>query len=224
MEPKGFNLGLGFMISPMTILLASLLPLSVNNRPKKISKSDILLIIFLLLSTLSFLIFPYENTLYGILSLAEIIALYYLLRINISEDNHICQIFISILMFQTGLGLIQNILGRPIGILAESINITNPEGYTASEDINLFRITGTFGHPNFYASFLLVLYPFLFFYKSNNKIIGVFKYLVPVAIVFTYSRVAWVIFALFIVYQLFEKYKGKGFCLFKIEKKKLFVI
>ena len=208
MEPKELNLGSGYMITPTTILLFLLLVFSFTKKPKSFHVADIFVLFLFLWSVINFLLFPYSNVLYGILSLGEIVLLYYFLRIHLTKNLFVSvgYLFISMLFFQTFLGTLQLFLRRPVGLLIEAVTFANPFGVTASENENLFRLTGTFGHPNFFASFLLISLPFLFFSPVKNKLFTILKFLALTALFFTYSRAAWgIILFLFILWLASQK-------------------
>ncbi|MCL5797485.1 MAG: O-antigen ligase family protein [Patescibacteria group bacterium] len=195
MQPKELDLGSGWMITPMTVLLLSLLPFSISRKISNFCQTDIVIFIIFILSVLSFLFFPYTNSFLGLISLVEIIILYYILRQYTTKDNlkEISVLVISMLIFQTVLGLLQLVLRHPVGILAESASLnSNPFGITAAENQNLFRLTGTFGHPNLFASFLLVTLPFLFLKINKNRKLLFLTFLSSIVLVFTYSRAAWI--------------------------------
>ncbi|MBI3366730.1 O-antigen ligase family protein, partial [Candidatus Roizmanbacteria bacterium] len=195
-EPSELSQGAGWQFMPMTILILPLLFLSYREKIKKLHLSDYLPILFLFCSFFSFLFFPYSNVLFGLISLVEIVLIYFLLRIYINKENlkDISILLISMLIFQTIIGLIQFLLKHPIGTLVDTDIISRPFGYTVSEEESLYRISGTFIHPNFFASFLLVATPFLIFAKNKNLILKVFTFLSVIVLFFTYSRAAWIFF------------------------------
>ena len=198
MQPEELRLGSGWFISPMTVLLFCLLPFSLKKEHLSKNKIDLIVLLFLLWNIFSFVIYPYQNVLYGVIFLSELILLYYVLRVNIKRENlsSIIHILISLLIFQIGLGFVQFLLGRPIGIIAEGIGVSTPYGFTTIEDRNIFRITGTFAHPNFFASFLLITIPFIILYKTKYSVFSFLKIFSVLAVIFTYSRAAWIIFTI----------------------------
>lgn len=203
LEPTGFNMGSGWWISPITILLPSMILLSLKIKLKK-NPADIFLLLFFGWSALAFTFNADQNSFYGLIALAESVLLYFLFRLNLEKEDqpYLTALFLTILLFQTFIGLWQFYLGRPIGLIAESIIADNPAGITTSENIRLFRITGTFGHPNVLAAFLLALYPFLDLFKTIKFWANTFKFSVILAFIFTFSRLAW--FVLLIVHILFS--------------------
>ncbi len=207
LEPENYNLGVGWSISPLTIFILCLLPFSLLKRIKTIYKADKIIILFFFWSLVSFVIFPYNNVLWGVLSLGEAIVGYYLLRTLLVkiDDSHISYILISMLIFQSMLGIMQFFLHQPFGSFVESVTYTHPYGVSTVEAPELFRISGTFEHPNHFASFLLATIPFLFLFPENNVMIRIFKFISPIILFFTYSRAAWVIFILIILLMLVTK-------------------
>ncbi len=208
MQPLGLDLGSGWKISPMTILIISFLPFSLIGIRKRFHSSDLILFIFFILTFTSLIFFPYANTFLGFISVGELILLYIILCLHIQKkDLHdVSLLIISMLLFQTVTGLIQLVLRHPIGIVAESSSLfVNPYGITAPEDPNLYRLAGTFGHPNLFASFLLVTTPFLFLWKDKSKILNIFLLLSFIVMFFTYTRAAWIFLPLIILYIIFSQ-------------------
>ncbi len=207
MEPEELNLGSGFIISPMTLLLLFLIPLSIRMKIERVNIADILVLFFSFSSLVSFYFFPYINPLLGIISLGEVISVYFVLRTNLKEGNSrfILQVLTSMVIFQTILGAGQALLGKPIGILMEYVTFTNPFGITTSEERTLFRVTGSFGHPNLFATFLLAVSPFLLLAPKRNSYLKFFTVLSIIVLFFTYSRAAWVIFVIMIILMLLTK-------------------
>lgn len=198
MEPQDINLGSGWWFSPTTLLLLCLLPLSLRNKIKKIYPADVMIFLFFLWNTILLFFFPNLNVLYGIVSLGELMIAYILLRIYLSAENFepLKEVFISMLIFQSVVGIVQLILQRPIGILSEASLFMNPYGLTTPEESNIFRVIGTFSHPNNFAAVLLSIIPFLFFTKFKNKVLRYLFILPLIVLFFTYSRAAWLIFAI----------------------------
>ncbi len=198
MEPAGLDLGSGWWFTPMSLLILCIIPLTLQNKIKKFLIADKIIFIFLLWNILLVFLIPNINVLYGVLSLSELIFLYLILRIYLSEDNveFTGIILIIMLLAQSSIGFIQFILRRPIGILSEALSITNQFGITTPEENNFFRVTGTFTHPNNFAAVLLVLIPFLFFFKFKNDKLKFIVILPLFILFFTYSRAAWIIFGI----------------------------
>lgn len=209
LEPVWLNFGSGFVISPMTLLISILMFLSFTKNDHSIRSADILLFLFFAWNIFSSFFFSFDNNvIFTLISLAEIILCYLLLRLHISEKNigTVSYLLISMVIFQSLLGAVQLLLGKPAGILPEIATVVNPLGISAVEDPNLFRITGTFGHPNFFAAFLLGLLPFVLLWKPNNYLFNIFKILALLTLFFTYSRAAWGIFILlFLAFIIMNK-------------------
>ena len=188
MQPQDYNLGPGWSVSPMSVFILCLLPFTLFAKVKKFHRADKFVILFFAFSLISFFIFPYVNVLYGIISLAEVILAYFILRIQLSKDdvNNISIILISLMIFQVILSGVQFILHRPVGQIMESVTIGRPYGITTVEEAALFRVSGTYSHPNFLASFILITYPFILLYPAGNIFFNLFKIL---AIPFSTRRV-----------------------------------
>lgn len=207
MQPEEFNLGPGYSISPMTAFILCLLPFTFIRKMKTIQKSDVFVVLFFASTLISFYFFPYTNVLFGIISLGEVILLYFILRTHFIEKDfkNISVLLISLMIFQTVLGGIQFLFQQPVGQIAEQIITNNPYGLVTREDQTLFRVSGTFAHPNFLASFILLSSPFILLFPSSNIYLNIFKILAIIILIFTYSRAAWVIFALVILLMLVTK-------------------
>lgn len=201
-EPKRLNLGSGYLFSPMTVLVLMLLPFSLTRKIKEVNIADIVMLLFLVWNTVSLIIFPNSTVLYGIMSLGEMILVYYLLRIYIAQipQTRIISILISMVLFQAAAAFLQVIFKRPLGLTAEAVIFEHPLGFTTVEEEDLFRVTGTFGHPNIFASFLLSIIPFLLLYSPKSVFFNILKLSSIVILFFTYSRAAWFIFILVILY------------------------
>jgi len=206
LEPQTANLGPGYVITPMIVFTLCLLLFSIRKKIT-IKRPDWFILLFYAFSLISFFIFPYQNVFLGIISLGEVILLYFILRIQLdkNDDNNISKILISLIIFQVILSGVQFLLQRPVGQIVETITIGRPYGITTPENTDLFRVSGTYSHPNFLASFILQTYSFLLFYPSTNILLIVFKILSLIVLVFTYSRAAWIIFIFICILLLITK-------------------
>lgn len=214
LHPESMSLGSGYSISPMTIYILLLLPLSLLKKSFKFQFVDLFILLFYISSLFSFFLFPYLNVFWGVISLTDVILLYFILRNNIERKDfeNLSIILIFLLLFQSILAFVQFLLKRPIGQLIESVTINSPYGLVTSENTNLYRSTGTFTHPNFLASFILLTFPFIFFIPIKNKLFKYIRILPIIILVFTYSRAAWIILlALFISMVANKHYFDKFF-------------
>lgn len=194
LEPTELGFISGYSFTPFTFLSLILLVIFIFNHDYlKPKAADILLFLFFLWNIFIFIIFPNVNVLYGIISLTEISIGYYFLRLYISAKDFLSVFYllISSLIFQIVLGIYQLLIQRNVGLIGEASTYISPFGTTTSEDENLFRITGGFGHANTLAVVLLGLIPFLFIFKKKRfDILKIFSFL---TLFFTYSRAAWFI-------------------------------
>lgn len=211
MEPVELQLGQGVVITTTTLILVSILCMVLIRRSKRffqysIRTPDILLFLFFILSLVSFIFFPNINSLYGIISLSEIILLYFILRIFLHPTMawDISRIVVVSVVFQVLVGLVQAMLRRNIGVPVESVIAAFPYGATAPENEEIFRISGMFGHPNYLAGYLLAFFPYLFihFRFSIRRIVPIL--LTISAIIFTQGRTAWVVVLLFLMIIAFH--------------------
>lgn len=202
------ELGTNGNIIVFGLFILSLLPFSFKQKYVKITFPDIFVILFFIWSVIGILFHPFDETILGIAVLSEIICLYYLLRIHLSENDiiPISIVCISMLLFQTILGIFQLSSGRNIGLLTEATTVTYPYGLTASEDDNLFRVTASYGHANMYAVVLISALPFLFIF-SNWYVYGI-RLLWIINLLFTHSRVAWLLGFLMFGYFIFKEHQS----------------
>lgn len=207
LQPEFLNLGSGYWISSLTILLLNLLFLSIFRKIKKITLADYALLLFFLWSVIFNLFFPEPNIIYGLLRLAEGLLVYYLLRIYLRRKHfkYIAYIFIFLLIFQVFLSVNQFLFSRNIGILLEGVNIGDPYGITAVEESSLFRASGSFTHPNYLASFLITMMPFILLIPGRAWYILIFILMLYISLFLTFSRAGWAIGLIQTTVYLFRK-------------------
>ncbi len=198
MQPEEYNLGPGWFISPMTVFILILLPLSIIKKLNSFKLADLFVLLFFISTFVSLYFFPYVNVLFGIISLGEVILAYFILRTQLEENDFkiVSKLLISLVFFQIVLSGVQFLLQSPFGQVSEAVITNNPYGLTTREDTNLFRVSGTFPHPNFLASFIMLTLPFLLLYPVGNTFLNLFKILALITLFFTYSRAAWIIFVI----------------------------
>ncbi len=219
-EPSELNQSVGWQIMPMTLIIFCLLILSYNIKINKIYLADYFILLFFIICVINIIFFANFNVFIGITSLSEILLIYYIFRIYLNKKNlsELSFLLISMVIFQTIIGLFQLLLRQPIGILIDTDVNSMIYGYTAIEEDSLFRIAGTFIHPNFMASFLLTFIPFLLFYNNRNKSLMMFAGLTLIILFFTYSRTAWLIFIFIILLINKEKFKKLSMKLISLQK------
>ena len=194
MEPRQLNPDIGWWISPISLIVLCLLPLSLANRlVKKIKITDLLVAAFLFWNSLVIVFYPFsQNVLYSVFGLTELTAAYFLLRINLSKEDlkPVVYLIVSALLFQSFLGGLQASYGRNVGSVVEPVNLISPYGLTTIESDDLFRVTGGSGHANLFAVNLVTLMPFLFMLKI---MIIPLLIVIPLMLLLTFSRLAWAI-------------------------------
>ncbi len=208
MQPKELNLDSGYWISPLTFLILALLPFSIIVKKFTVKLPDVSIILFLLWLALGFILNPHINVFYGLILLTELILAYFILRLNLKRVDFpdIVILFISMLIFQLVIGLPQLVLKRPLGLTAEVETGVSPYGTLAAEGENLYRLSGTFWHPNFFASYLIAFLPFVFFAKTKYPLFdNLFRILISVVIIFTQSRLALFLMIGFYLIYAYEK-------------------
>ena len=200
LQPTQLNMGSGWWISPKTFLFLSLLLLTFKNRKLlnhfKIKSSDVMLALFFFWAIFSFFFQTNINFFIGIFQLFEMVIIYYLLRLHLSDQNLGMVIFIlfSQVIFQSFISFGQLIYKRPLGLIIESTLVKDPFLLTTVEGTNIFRLTGTFGHPNMLAAFMISLAPFVILFRPASFIYGLIDLLIFLIIFYTYSRISWFFF------------------------------
>lgn len=191
-EPFEINVLAGWWISPMTLLILTLIPMLLKSK-FKIHTADIFAILFLFWHLIILIIYPYSNVLYGIISLTEILIAYIILRTYLTRDDfeYITYIVISVLLFQAFVGGLQFLFQKPIGVISELSNYYYPFGLTAAEEKSLFRVSGTYSNANMLAVVLVTLIPFIIHY--SGRFANLFRFFSIMILFFTYSRAAWII-------------------------------
>jgi O-antigen ligase len=225
-QPIDYNLGSAFWISTKTFFILLLSLATFRLKPINNYISDYILLAFFIWIIILLTIIPSSNYLYGIFSWYELGFAYYLLRSNleIKDIKVIAKIFISMLIFQLIISSLQVIKGEPIGLLTESSVFSSPYGRSTPETAELFRVSGTFLHPNNFAAFLLFSLPFIFFVIKNSIFRNVLIFSTLLMIFFTYSRAAWLICGLFYVLFILIKIKKTGFPSINMNNQKMILV
>lgn len=128
------------------------------------------------------------------------------------------QVLVSVVIFQGTWAILQQFKNGPLGRGLEEASSATLFGVLASENPGLFRSSGTFHHPNFLASFLIILLPisiYLLFSKNQKKSIKIISVLATVSAVFgillSFSRAVWILLFIFtgaLGYTNYSKIKG----------------
>ena len=128
------------------------------------------------------------------------------------------QALVSVIIFEGIWAILQYFKNGPLGRGLEETSSATLFGTFASENPGLFRSSGTFHHPNFLASFLIILLPVcVYLLISNSRKIST-KIIAVAATVFAYfgillsfSRAVWILLFLFTIgigYVYYSKIKG----------------
>lgn len=195
------------------IFILVLLPFALRKKLVSIKPPDIFIFLFFLWHIVVLVFYPFEQTLYGLLILGEMICLYYLLRVFLIKTDFkiIPRLFISMLLFQIFLSTLQILLGHNIGLLTEAATVTYPYGLTATEEENIFRVTASYAHANMYAVVLITILPFLFLYQ--NWFVYAIRVFWLINLLFTHARLAWffglLFFGYFTVREYLQNYRRK---------------
>ena len=128
------------------------------------------------------------------------------------------QAFVSVILFEGIWAILQQFKYGPLGRGLEEASSATLFGVFASENPGLFRSSGTFHHPNFLASFLIILLPipiYILFSKSQKISTKKISVLATVSAIFgillSFSRAVWIllfIFTLAIGYANYSKIKS----------------
>jgi len=197
-----------FTVTPFAVSVLVLSVLSIKDKLSyQIDRKDILLFLFFVSGIVSYL---FANTsfavLNGILRLSIYILFYILAKRYLSDEKikRMCIfILISMVIFESGLTILQFGIGHPFGKYIEEVVKTSPYGKFWDEDYTVFRPTGTFKGPNSLSSFLTIILPFIFLLRRKTV-----KFLILlsalVAIFLSFTRFSWMmsILVLIIVFWL----------------------
>jgi len=200
MEP---DLGSLYAVKPATMLALGLVPLAILKTKMKFQKTDIAAVAFFIWLAISFFYLPYSNIFYGIIQIFEALLIYLLLRANLESDDikNIKLLMIATIFFQLSVAYLQFILKRNAGFISEGSTYSNPFGLATYENENLFRVSGTFDHPNIFAAIIVSLFPFLALLKPNFWLLLFFG----LPLFFSYSRLAWAAWGILLVIIYFRK-------------------
>ena len=187
------DIGSGYFISPFSAVSFLMLPVMFYKTKSVFHWPDFMPLFFLLWNVFLFFLNPHSNSLFGILILGEMTVAYFLLRNFLQMDDLkvLPLLFSSMLIFQSFIALLQFLFHGNIGILVETTNIDFPFGLTASEEEGLFRSSGATYHANTLAMILIILYPYLYHFKSI--FFSTMKFVWIFVLFSTFSRIAWLI-------------------------------
>lgn len=213
-----FSITARFLIS---FFLLSVLSFK-KKKPLSFDKTDLLLMIFLLLGTVSLFNSSYlELSLIGFSFIPQAVLAYYVARYFL-EDKKLLPLTIQTLfvlaIFEGFFAIGQFLLKRPLGRILEEGLMLAPLGKAAAENIFQSRSMGTFTDPNTMAIFWLMLVSLILsqivcknpLLKRRRFLSLAFLFSLA-GLIFTFSRAAWAIF--FVVTAVF---------LFYLVKKRIF--
>lgn len=215
LEPAFFNMGSGWFFSAMTffvllyLLVTMLLINSGSTLKQKFKLPDLFIAIFAIWNGITFLIQPNINSFYGVIALFEIILVFYLIRIHMtrSKIKFINVLIISSVLFQCLISSGQFIRQKPLGLVVEPILAESVQKLSLIEGSEIFRVTGTFGHPNMLAAFLIAFAPFLLLSGVSGYLFVLLSIVLLLTVFLSYSRTSWLI----IILQYFFILKKKNF-------------
>lgn len=212
-----------FGISPKIILgfflfLLLLIPkyrLFLKKTKKTIASSFLIFFITGVLITSSFFQTRTSFIFVGFIRLWLSVWFYFATVIYFSQKNKtkILQSYlISLAIFSIFIGLNQFIAQKPLGKFIELTPFFFEKGYSTTDGIEQFRVSGFISHPVYFGSFLSIIIPIitslLFIYQKNYKKFYFFFILLVsgiIVLVGTLSRSTWInlllIFLCFLIYQ-----------------------
>ena len=104
-------------------------------------------------------------------------------------------IFLSVILFQSAVTILQSWKSAPVGLFIEEGTIRYPYGKVASEDLNLYRPSGTLSAPTKLSRLLVMLLPFLLLegsrFISKKKVVLASTLLLFASVFLSYTRVSW---------------------------------
>lgn len=212
-----------FSISPFVgfVLLSSLFSFKKSIR-YSFSWPMIYLFSFIIWNVFSFIVInTFPEVLDGLYEIIIGFLLYYLAREYLKEEvlrDSIVFIIASILIFESMVTLLQFISGHPLGRFIEAGITSLPYGKVASENIALYRPSGTMYGPTWLSRLINMLLPFVLL---NTKLIFplskkgrlVIVALASLAVFVSFTRVSWIVLLLIILYVFFRKKKEMNLAL-----------
>jgi len=232
---EGYNFYYG--VSIRTILILTTFILSIPEIARFIKKSNskflnnnlwIINVLLLLTIISTVLSSDYVLSFFGLLRIIQSLLLLLVSLIFVQKKKNIDYLFLSIfsLAIYTGfVGILQNINQGPLGWFLEEATYLG-SGFFTSDGERLYRASGLFGHPTFYASFMSILLPVLIGYLLKNykqSQTKIFFYVIGIislvlGTILTYSRSSW-FSSIFVVSLMFVMYfKKNNFIYYKYKK------
>src|SRR3989338_1441528 len=170
-------MGSGWWISPMTLMSIGSIPFFLKKDRFEMKSADLFLLLFFVWSFLSFFRLPNFNSLLGLFQFGELIVVYFIFRFSFAKKNlgYIAILLLTFLFYQSIISLYQIIASRPLGLIGEPLLSGGIHSLVTLEGADLYRVTGTFGHPNVLASTIIALSPFLYSISVSFLPLNVFK-------------------------------------------------
>ncbi len=189
---SGFVLNLlVFFITLSSLGIIFLKDITKNSKAFRLSKFDVLILIFILSIAVSSIFSVYPNiTFTWFLKVLRGISMYFIFSRLIIKKGHtltICLAFLSIIYIESFLAIFQYIHGGFVGLPIETAqNAASPNQLYAFIDFPVFRPTGTLSQANILTFILALAAPFSVFFiisdKFIYKILGIVALLLSVCI------------------------------------------
>lgn len=217
----GINLKLILAVPVLLLLILRRKKLGPTTHPK----SDYLLVLFLLLSTISSLMFQTRAAyvLPGLTRLALAVLYYLSAKHVLQTEKHPTYFFIFFIclsIFSTYFGAHQLLKQKTLGRYIELTPAFAPHGYTTTDGVKQFRVSGFISHPVYFGSFISMLIPlviasnYLAFVKKNwsRFLLLPLLLLATAATLGTLSRSTWINLVLvFGAFYFYVKHHHIGF-------------
>lgn len=216
-----------FGLSLKLIFAVALFLLIVLDRKsgfKRFLFSHWLILSFLALSIVStFLASGFDLALLGLVRIVSV-AWIYLAATRLFRNKEIKKYFqklaLAFLVFFGFIGTRQFFTQQPLGLFLEDSTAFQAFGYLTTEGDFLYRVSGLTGHPTFFASFLSLLFPigvgFSFHFIEKKRlhsfyfITSVLASLLGLVSIFgTFSRSAWIVLGVSVLFFVWKIYKMK---------------
>ena len=195
----GYSYYFGLSSKFLLVLLAGL---SVPKIYQRHSRSLLLFCIFLTFCLVQVVLPQFDtHVVLGLIRMLYLFLLFLFARYSLlraANKKNLRTVVAGWLLFFGVIGSLQFLLGHNLGLYLEEGGVIAPFGYSTNESSFLYRVSGTLGHPTFFASWLSLLLPIglgklAVAAKKQVKIISGMSIAAGVLALFaTYSRSGWI--------------------------------
>jgi len=192
---SGYELFFGFSLKIIFGLFLFLLLIRYKKSTDPIPKSDIALILFLILGFFSTFYFWNLITIVGLVRLWLSIFFYFAAKVFFKDHPWLFPILITgIYIFSTFFGLAQLSRQKPLGKFIELVpSFSQEEGYSTTDGKSQYRVSGYISHPVYFGSFMGILLPiFIASIYGFSPIVALFGGGLGILVMLgTHSRTTW---------------------------------